>query len=67
MRGIVMNRERNLETLERRCDWLAARIAQSTGIRDLTYGRAELSALRWAIQQIHQQRSDLLTAKEGEA
>ena len=44
---------RRLKRLERRCDWLEARIAigESTGY-NMSYDVAELSALRWAIRRI---------------
>jgi len=45
--------KRRLRRLERRCDWLEARIAigESRG-HDMSYDVAELSALRWAITRI---------------
>ena len=45
--------KRRLKRLERRCEWLAARISsgKSTGNRT-DYDIAELSALRWAIERI---------------
>jgi hypothetical protein len=45
--------KRRLKRLERRCDWLEARIAigASRG-RTLSFDVAELSALRWAMQRI---------------
>jgi uncharacterized coiled-coil protein SlyX len=44
---------RSLKRLERRCDWLEARIAigESTSEK-VSYDVAELSALRWAIRRI---------------
>jgi uncharacterized coiled-coil protein SlyX len=44
---------RRLKRLERRCDWLEARIAigESRGEK-MSYDVAELSALRWAIRRI---------------
>ena len=44
---------RRLRRLERRCDWLEARIAmgESRGEK-VSYDIAELSALRWAIKRI---------------
>src|ERR1700693_4620153 len=44
---------RRLKRLERRCDWLEARIAigESRGEK-VSYDVAELSALRWAIRRI---------------
>jgi uncharacterized coiled-coil protein SlyX len=45
--------KRRLRRLERRCDWLEARVAigESRG-HNLSYDVAELSALRWAIRRI---------------
>ena len=45
--------KRRLKRLERRCEWLAARIAlgESAG-NSMAYDIAELSALRWAIERI---------------
>jgi uncharacterized coiled-coil protein SlyX len=44
---------RRLKRLERRCDWLEARIAigESRGEK-VSYDVAELSALRWAIRRV---------------
>ena len=39
-----------LKTLSRRADHLAKRIAESP--LDLTYDKAELAALQWAIEQL---------------
>ena len=48
-----MSETRRLKRLERRCDWLEARIAigESRG-KKMSYDVAELSALRWAIRRI---------------
>jgi uncharacterized coiled-coil protein SlyX len=45
--------QKRLKRLERRCDWLEARIAigESRG-QEVSYDVAELSALRWAIRRI---------------
>jgi hypothetical protein len=50
---MVKAEKRRLRRLERRCDWLEARIAigESRG-HDMSYDIAELSALRWAITRI---------------
>ena len=53
---------RRLRRLERRCDWLLARIAigESRG-QDMAYDVAELSALRWLIDTFATQHVDLVT------
>jgi hypothetical protein len=53
---------RRLNRLERRCDWLLARIAigESKG-RDMSFDVAELSALRWLIDTFGTQYVDLVT------
>ena len=45
--------KKRLKRLERRCDWLEARIAiGESREQDVSYDVAELSALRWAIRRI---------------
>ena len=59
----MSSRERDrLKRLERRCDWLLARIAigESRG-QDMAYDVAELSALRWLIDSFGTQYVDLVT------
>ena len=59
----MSSRERDrLKRLERRCDWLLARIAigESRG-QDMAYDVAELSALRWLIDSFGTQHVDLVT------
>lgn len=53
---------RRLNRLERRCDWLLARIAigESEG-RDMGRDNAEYSALRWIIDSFGTQHVDLVT------
>jgi hypothetical protein len=53
---------RRLNRLERRCDWLLARIAigESQG-RDMGRDNAEYSALRWIIDSFGAQHVDLVT------
>ena len=44
---------KRLARLEKRCDWLEARITRGTAKkRDMSFDIAELSALRWAIERI---------------
>jgi hypothetical protein len=56
---------RPLRRLERRCDWLLARIAigESQG-RDVNRDVAELSALRWLIDTSATQHVDLVTENQ---
>lgn len=59
---LMRNHERDrLNRLERRCDWLMARIAigESKG-RDMSFDIAEHSALRWLIDEFGRQHVDLL-------
>jgi hypothetical protein len=46
----------HLNRLTKRRDWLLARIAHEEALsgRDLTYDRAEASALIWAIEKIRE-------------
>ncbi len=58
----MRNHERDrLNRLERRCDWLMARIAigESKG-RDMSFDIAEHSALRWLIDEFGRQHANLL-------
>ena len=58
----MRNHERDrLNRLERRCDWLMARIAigESKG-RDMSFDIADHSALRWLIDEFGRQHADLL-------
>jgi len=55
---------RRLKRLQRRCDWLEARIAHGASKgRDMSYDVAELSALRWAIEQLTTRRDELSNEK----
>ena len=56
---------RRLDRLERRCDWLLARIAigESKG-RDMSHDIAELSALRWVMDAAGTQNLDLVAENE---
>ena len=59
----MRNHERDrLRPLERRCDWLMARIAigESQG-RDMDRDIAEHSALRWLIDEFGREHVDMLT------
>jgi hypothetical protein len=59
----MSSRERNrLNRLERRCDWLLARIAigESEG-REMSWDTAEHSALRWLLAEFGRQHVDLVT------
>ena len=55
-------KRRRLKRLERRCDWLEARIAigESKGC-EMSHDVAELSALRWAIEQLTHIQDELRT------
>ena len=52
MRSNAERLRERLKTLTRRADHLAKRIAESP--LDLTYDKAELAALRWAIQELEE-------------
>ena len=41
-----------LAVLSKRADFLAKRIAEAEGRKDLSYDKAECCALRWAIAEI---------------
>lgn len=50
-RHLTHGERRRIQTLEKRRDHLAERIAQNPD-RNLSYDRAELGALNWALQYI---------------
>lgn len=60
MRSNVERHRERIKVLERRADHLAKRIAESP--LDLTYDKAELSALRWAIRELEEK----VPTKKGE-
>lgn len=49
---------RHLEALQRRADWLARRVAEAADRNDLSYDRAELAALLWALQRVEPRLGD---------
>ena len=54
--------EERLNRLQRRCDWLEARIAKARAKgQDVSFDVAEASALHWAIERISTTHDDLWT------
>ncbi len=43
----------HIKTLQKRADWISARIAEkSVSKHDMSYDRAELASLEWAIEEL---------------
>jgi hypothetical protein len=58
----VTKEEERLNRLQRRCDWLEARIAKARAKgQDVSFDVAEASALHWAIERISTTHDDLWT------
>ena len=59
----MTSRERDrIKRLEDRCVWLEARIQENRKCAEYGYHRAELSAIRWAIERLTTEPSDVFDA-----
>lgn len=61
----MKSRKCRIQTLQRRADHLARRIAEQDGGRNLSYDKDELSCLLWAIRELSENlEADIAARKE---